>query len=132
MLDHVTLIVLLLYFLLQLGTFLYCVLKIRDIRNRNVPATVKLRLLDNEELLFDLGLYIGISGTVASLLLIVLKLVEASLMAAYSSTLFGIVFVAMLKILILRPYKQKLILESEKQVAATATPEATAFPTRHE
>jgi hypothetical protein len=36
-------------------------------------------------------------------------------MAAYASTLFGILFVAVLKICHVRPYRRKLILESEVQ-----------------
>lgn len=113
MFDQVTTIVLLLFFVLQLATFIYCVLKIREIRNRTVPPAVKIRLLDNEETLFDLGLYIGIGGTVSALILVVLKLVDASLMAAYASTLFGIIFVAVLKIFVLRPFRRQMIIASE-------------------
>jgi hypothetical protein len=45
------------------------------------------------------------------LILVAIGIVEASLMAAYASTLFGILFVAMLKVMHLRPYRRKLILE---------------------
>jgi hypothetical protein len=34
-------------------------------------------------------------------------------MAAYSSTLFGIIFVAILKICHVRPFRRRLILETE-------------------
>ncbi|KAF0095353.1 MAG: hypothetical protein E1N59_848 [Puniceicoccaceae bacterium 5H] len=125
MFDQVTLIILLLFFVLQLATFIYCVLKIREIKGRNVPPETKIRLLDNEETLFDLGLYIGIAGTVSSLILVVLKLVDASLMAAYASTLFGIIFVALLKVFFLRPFRRGLILESQKIGHAISTPVET-------
>ena len=46
----------------------------------------------------------------ASLTLVVLNIVDASLMAAYASTLFGIIFVAILKIGFLRPFRRRLIL----------------------
>ena len=67
--------------------------------------------MDNEENLFDLGLYVGLGGTVLSLILVVLNIVDASLMAAYASTLFGIIFVAILKVGFVRPSRRKLILE---------------------
>jgi hypothetical protein len=45
--------------------------------------------------------------------MVAIGLVEASLMAAYASTLFGILFVALLKVLHLRPYRRKLIMAAE-------------------
>ena len=82
---------------------------------------VKLRLLENEENLFDAGLYLGLFGTAASLILLTLGLIKPSLVSAYSSTLFGILFVALLKIFHVRPYKRRLIIESampEEEAAA--------------
>lgn len=112
MFDQVTLIVLALFFVLQLTVFVFCLLKIAEIRRQPVSPTIKLHLLDNEENLFDLGLYVGLGGTVFSLIMVVLKFVDASLMAAYASTLFGIIFVATLKIGFLRPFRRRLILDS--------------------
>jgi len=45
-------------------------------------------------------------------------LIKPSLVSAYSSTLFGILFVALLKIFHVRPYKRKLIIESATGPAA--------------
>jgi hypothetical protein len=112
MFDQVTLLVLLLFLVLQGIVFLFSLIKIKEIRAQPVAAAIKLRLLDNEENLFDLGLYVGLGGTVSALLLVVLEWVDASLMAAYASTLFGIIFVAILKIMVLRPYRRRLILEA--------------------
>jgi hypothetical protein len=111
MIDQVTILVLLLFFVLQLLVFIFGLLKIADIRRQPVTPEVKVHLLDNEEVLFDLGLYVGLGGTVSSLILVVLNIVDASLMAAYASTLFGIIFVALLKVGFLRPFRRKLILE---------------------
>ncbi|MEX0301253.1 MAG: hypothetical protein AB3N24_02405 [Leisingera sp.] len=111
MIDQVTILVLLLFFIAQLLVFIFGLLKITEVRRQNVGPEVKLHLLDNEEVLFDLGLYVGLGGTVASLILVVLNVVDASLMAAYASTLFGIIFVAILKVGFLRPYRRRLILE---------------------
>ncbi|MFP4283192.1 MAG: hypothetical protein ACLFU2_11265, partial [Opitutales bacterium] len=114
MLDQVTLLVLVLFLVLQLVVFVFCLLKIKEIRAQQVTAPVKLKLLDNEENLFDLGLYVGLGGTVSALLLVVLEMVDASLMAAYASTLFGILFVAILKVIVLRPYRRQLIIEANQ------------------
>lgn len=113
MLDQVTILVLLLFFVAQLLVFIFGLLKITEIKRQELAPPTKLRLLENEELLFDLGLYVGLGGTVASLILVVLNIVDASLMAAYASTLFGIIFVAILKIGFLRPFKRQLILSNQ-------------------
>jgi hypothetical protein len=110
MIDQVTILILLLFLVMQLLVFIFGLLKIADVRRQAVPAEVKIRLLDNEDSLFDLGLYVGLGGTVASLILVVLNFVDASLMAAYASTLFGIIFVAILKVGFLRPFRRQLIL----------------------
>ena len=74
--------------------------------------------MENEENLFDSGLYVGIAGTCISLVLQVVGLIEANLLSAYSSNLFGILCVAIVKIRLVRPYKNRLILESQEQLAA--------------
>ncbi|MCD8482927.1 MAG: hypothetical protein LR015_09855 [Verrucomicrobia bacterium] len=98
MFDQVTLIVLLMFFVVQLMVFMFCMVRLKEVRSADEPARTKLQLLENEENLFDLGLYVGLGGTVGSLIMIVLNIVEASLMAAYASTLFGILFVAIFKV----------------------------------
>ncbi|NBD37464.1 MAG: hypothetical protein GVY10_02715 [Verrucomicrobia bacterium] len=118
MIDQVTILVLLLFLVLQLLVFVFGLLKIAEVRKRPVRPRVKMHLLDNEENLFDLGLYVGLGGTVASLILVVLNVVDASLMAAYASTLFGIIFVAILKVGFLRPFRRKLILEEDRTETA--------------
>ena len=122
MIDQVTLLVLALFFVLQGVVFVFSLIKIKEIRGQPLTAAIKLRLLDNEENLFDLGLYVGLGGTVSSLLLIVMELVDASLMAAYASTLFGIIFVGLLKVVVLRPFRSSLILESTHSTAEAVKP----------
>lgn len=102
---------------LQVGMYVICLLKISEIARQEVPSTTKLRLMDNEENLFDGGLYIGIAGTATALVLQVLGLIEANLLAAYSSNLFGIVCVALVKIRHVRPYKRELIVEIQQATA---------------
>lgn len=105
---------------LQLGMYVICLLKISEISRQPVPSATKLRLMENEENLFDGGLYIGIAGTATALVLQVLGLIEANLLAAYSSNLFGIVCVALVKIRHVRPYKRQLILEMQSGGAPAA------------
>lgn len=111
--DSKTLISIAFFAALQVIVYLVCLLKIGEINRTDVPALVKLRLMENEENLFDGGLYVGIGGTAAALVLQVLGIIEPNLLAAYSSNLFGITCVALVKIRHVRPYKKKLILESQ-------------------
>ncbi|MEO6874309.1 MAG: hypothetical protein ABI222_05760 [Opitutaceae bacterium] len=98
---------------LQIAMYCICLMKIREIARAALPPLTKLRLMENEENLFDGGLYVGIGGTAAALILMVLKITEPNLLAAYSSNLFGITCVALVKIRHVRPYKRLLILESQ-------------------
>jgi len=95
--------------------YLFCLSKIREIDRQDAPALLKLRLMENEENLFDGGLYIGIAGTATALVLQVLQVIEPNLLAAYSSNLFGICCVAIIKIRHVRPYKRTLILAGQNE-----------------
>lgn len=116
--DTSTLLSIFVFAALQVAMYFACLMKIREIARRSLPALVKLRLMENEENLFDGGLYVGIGGTATALVLQVLGVIEPNLLAAYSSNLFGITCVALVKIRHVRPYKTQLILEG--QVAASA------------
>jgi len=110
--DITTILSITLFACLQLGMYVICLLKIAEIDRQKLAAASKLRLVENEENLFDGGLYLGIAGTATALVLQVLGIIDANLLAAYSSNLFGIVCVALVKIRHVRPYKRKLIVES--------------------
>jgi hypothetical protein len=99
--------------------------KLAEIRRQNVPPRMKLRLLENEDHLFDAGLYLGFVGTIVSLILVSMGVIKFSLMAAYSSTSFGIIFVCVFKIFNLRPARRRLILEAEAEATGAAMPAAT-------
>jgi hypothetical protein len=103
---------------LQVCMYVICLLKISEVARLPAPSAVKLKLMENEENLFDGGLYIGIAGTATALVLQVLGLIDANLLAAYSSSLFGIVCVALVKIRHVRPYKRQLIIEIQQAAAA--------------
>lgn len=118
--EQSTLLSITVFAVLQLCMYVVCLLKISEIDRQEVPVLVKLKLMENEENLFDGGLYIGIAGTATALVLQVLGLIEANLLAAYSSNLFGIVCVALVKIRHVRPYKRRLILEGQASPAMVA------------
>lgn len=113
LMDQKSLLTLLLFFVLQGLIYTACVVKLAEIRRQRVAARIKIRLLENEEHLFDAGLYLGFAGTIISLILVSMNVIKPSLMAAYGSTSFGIIFVSIFKIFHLRPARRRLLLESE-------------------
>ncbi len=111
--DTSTLLSIGLFAVLQVSMYLLCLVKIREVAHTAVAPLVKLKLMENEENLFDGGLYVGIAGTASALVLQVLHIIPGDLLAAYSSNLFGIICVALVKIRHVRPYKRTLILQSQ-------------------
>ncbi len=105
---------------IQVGMYLACLRKIREIENQDATPLLKLRLMENEENLFDSGLYVGMLGTAAALVLQVLGVIEPNLLAAYASNLFGIICVALVKIRHVRGFKRRLILETQRTMAVPA------------
>ena len=100
---------------LQVAMYFICLLKIREVSHQTLPPLVKLKLMENEENLFDGGLYVGIAGTATALVLQVLRIIEPNLLAAYASNLFCIICVALVKIRHVRDYKRQLILEAQAE-----------------
>jgi hypothetical protein len=125
--NQLSLLTLLLFFVLQGLLYTASLVKLAEIRRQNMPSRIKLKLLENEDHLFDAGLYLGFAGTIVSLILVSLGIIQPSLMAAYSSTSFGVIFVSVFKIVNLRPLRRKLLLEAE---AAPAQPLAPAVAPR--
>ena len=111
--NPVILLTLLVFFVLQALIYVSCLLKLAEIRRQPLSPRMKLRLLENEDHLFDAGLYLGFVGTIISLIIASMGLIKFSLMAAYSSTSFGIIFVVIFKIFHLRPARRKLLMEAE-------------------
>lgn len=117
--DIATILSITVFAALQVGMYVICLLKLAEVDRQSLPPGMKLKLVENEENLFDGGLYVGIAGTATALVLQVLGVIEANLLAAYSSNLFGIICVALVKIRHVRNYKRKLILETQ-QASVTA------------
>jgi hypothetical protein len=113
-----SLITMFLFFVLQGLLYCACLVKLAEIRRQKVPARMQLKLLENEEHLFDGGLYLGFAGTIVCLILVSLGIIQQSLMAAYSSTSFGVIFVFVFKVFNLRPVRRLLLMEAEAQSLA--------------
>jgi len=120
--NEVNLLTLLLFFILQALVYVACLFKLAEVRRQRVSARIKIKLLENEDHLFDAGLYLGFVGTIISFILVSLGIVKFSIMAAYSSTSFGIIFVSIFKIFNLRPLRRQYVLEAE--AAPAPGPEA--------
>ncbi|MEO6034224.1 MAG: hypothetical protein ABIQ35_03115 [Verrucomicrobiota bacterium] len=125
--NQLSLLTLFLFFVLQALIYVACLVKLSEIRRQHFPSHVKLMLLENEEHLFDAGLYLGFAGTIISLILVSMGVIKPSLMAAYSSTSFGVIFVSIFKIFHLRGYRRKLLLEAEAAKNLSPAP-ATGHP----
>jgi hypothetical protein len=126
--NQLSLLTLLLFFVLQALLYTACIVKLAEIRRQRVPPRIKLRLLENEDHLFDAGLYLGFVGTIISLILVSLGIIKPSLMAAYSSTSFGIIFVSIFKIFHVRPERRRLLLQAEAEVTQAGTTSRLATP----
>jgi hypothetical protein len=129
--NPIILLTLLVFLVLQALIYMACLVKLAEIRRQHVPPRMKLKLLENEDHLFDAGLYLGFVGTIISLIIASMGLVKFSLMAAYSSTSFGIIFVVIFKIFHLRPARRKLLLEAEAEAGSAAgyvSPAAASTP----
>jgi hypothetical protein len=129
LMDKKVLLTMLVFFVLQGLLYVASLVKLAEIRRQRVPSRIKLKLLENEDHLFDAGLYLGLLGTIVSFVLVSMKLYEhPSLMAAYSSTSFGILFVIAFKVLNLRPARRHLLLEAEADTMEEPAGHATAAP----
>ncbi len=117
--DSSTLLSIGLFAALQITMYFICLVKIREVGRQPVPPLVKLKLMENEENLFDGGLYVGIAGTATALVLQVMRVIEPNLLAAYASNLFGIICVALVKIRHVRDFKRQLILEAQAESKLT-------------
>jgi len=85
--------------------------KLDGIRASAYSKEIKKAKLDNMDIHFDLPLYLGLLGSISSFM-IILTMKSGGQMLAYTSTLIGIIASALMRIVLLCPYKDELLLES--------------------
>ena len=78
------------------------------IRTSSENPELKLRKLDNSDVIFDVPLYVGLFGTVSAFLVMTFS-PQSSRLIAYSSTLIGIIFSLLLRLTMQFPLKNKLL-----------------------
>lgn len=98
-------------FVLQFAAIISSHFVINNISCKNISGEDKLKQLENADLFFDLPLYIGLFGTVSSFMIMTFS--PGSFLIAYSSTLVGILFSIVLKLLLLYPVKSRLLAGAE-------------------
>ena len=74
------------------------------------PVKLKLRSLENAEIFFDIPLYFGLFGTVSAFLVMTFS-PQSSRLIAYSSTLIGIIFSLLLRLILQYPLRRRLVRE---------------------
>ncbi len=88
----------------------YCVLS--GIRRGSESCKLKLRELENADIFFDIPLYVGLFGTVSAFLVMTFS-PQSSRLIAYSSTLIGIIFSLILRVVMLYPLRRRLLRGNE-------------------
>ena len=88
----------------------WCVLG--SIRSSADSFKLKLRQLENADIFFDVPLYVGLFGTVSAFLVMTVS-PQSSRLIAYSSTLIGIIFSLILRVVMLYPFRKKLLAGNE-------------------
>ncbi|MCQ2380210.1 MAG: hypothetical protein MJ025_04735 [Victivallaceae bacterium] len=96
---------------LQCAAFALGYAVVGAIRRSDEPASLKLVRLETSEIFFDVPLYVGLFGTVSAFLVMTFS-PQSSRLIAYSSTLIGIIFSLVLRIILQYPLRQRL--EGEK------------------
>ena len=81
---------------------------VSSIRCSDDPVKLKLRSLDNAEVFFDVPLYFGLFGTVSAFLVMTFS-PQSSRLIAYSSTLIGIIFSLLLRLILQYPLRRQLV-----------------------
>lgn len=97
---------------LQLLAFGLGYVVVSNIRNSADAVSTKIKQLDNAGIFFDVPLYVGLFGTVSAFLVMTFS-PQSSRLIAYSSTLIGIIFSLLLKLIMEYPFRQKLLRQAE-------------------
>ena len=87
-----------------------------NIRISTETFQLRLKKLENADIFFDVPLYVGLFGTVSAFLVMTFS-PQNSRLIAYSSTLIGIIFSLILRLILLYPLRRELLAGSDSEVA---------------
>ena len=105
---HLSLFILVFILILQAFAFVTAASVFSGLKRSTEAVSIRLKKLENADLFLDLPLYFGLLGTVASFIVMSFN-PNISRLIAYSSTLVGIIFSVILRLVFQYPLKQKLI-----------------------
>ena len=108
---HLSFFILMFILVLQATAFMMAAKVFSALKRSTEAVSIRLKKLENADLFLDLPLYFGLLGTVASFIVMSFN-PNISRLIAYSSTLVGIIFSVILRLIFQYPLKQSLICAS--------------------
>ena len=109
---HLSFFILVFILVLQAIAFMTAAKVFAGLKRSTEAVSIRLKKLENADLFLDLPLYFGLLGTVASFIVMSFN-PNISRLIAYSSTLVGIIFSVILRLIFQYPLKQALITAAE-------------------
>ena len=109
---HLSFFILVFILILQAVAFMTAAKVFAGLKRSTEAVSIRLKKLENADLFLDLPLYFGLLGTVASFIVMSFN-PNISRLIAYSSTLVGIIFSVILRLVFQYPLKQALITADE-------------------
>ena len=109
---HLSFVILTVILILQAVAFMLAAKVFAGLKRSTEAVSVRLKKLENADIFLDLPLYFGLLGTVSSFIVMSFN-PNISRLIAYSSTLVGIIFSVILRLVFQYPLKQALITAAE-------------------
>ena len=109
---NLSFIILTVILILQMVAFLMAARVFGVLKRSTESVAIRLKKLENADIFLDLPLYFGLLGTVSSFVVMSFN-PNISRLIAYSSTLVGIIFSVILRLVFQYPLKQTLITADE-------------------
>ena len=109
---HLSFFILMFILILQAVAFMMAAKVFTGLKHSTETVAIRLKKLENADLFLDLPLYFGLLGTVSSFIVMSFN-PNISRLIAYSSTLVGIIFSVILRLVFQYPLKQTLITAAE-------------------
>lgn len=109
---HLSFVILTVILILQAVAFMLAAKVFAGLKRSTEAVSVRLKKLENADIFLDLPLYFGLLGTVSSFIVMSFN-PNISRLIAYSSTLVGIIFSVILRLVFQYPLKQALITADE-------------------